>query len=213
MAIGEIASAPDGIKMGIGTFLPKEVLFKRRYRWLFFIGAYNNADGVSGNEATISPVCVTMASRPNLSIDETELNFLNEKGYVAAKPTWEPLPVTFLDFAKEGGGGADEAVLSWIRRCYYFDNPTSSGMMGDGGQYYKRTCAVAMYNGIGQKMEEWRLYGCWVQSSNWGDLDYAANENATIECSLRFDNAELKLGFGASGGAARPGTGAAVNTM
>lgn len=176
--------------MGIGTFLPNEAIIKRRYRWTlqFEAGTVLGADAPA-----IKPIFVTIAARPNLTIEETELNFLNEKDYIAAKPTWDPLNVTLLDFAKQGGNGADKALLDWILLTYQFGDPASSGEMSDPVGYARRDALLNLYNGVGQIIEKWTMYGCWVQASNWGDLDYSSTENATVELTVRFQNAKCEL--------------------
>jgi hypothetical protein len=46
-------------------------------------------------------------------------------------------------------------------------------------------------------LETWELYGCFVQNINYGDLDYASQDPATITLQLRFDNAvQSPLGDG-----------------
>jgi len=46
-------------------------------------------------------------------------------------------------------------------------------------------------------LETWELYGCFLVSANYGDLDYASNDPVTIECSIRYDNAvQTPLGTG-----------------
>lgn len=192
--------------MGIGTFLSNQAVIKRRYRWTlqFEAGTILGADAPA-----IKPIFVTIAARPNLTIEATELNFMNEKDYIAAKPTWDPMSVTILDFGKEGGNGADQAILDWIRLTYQFGNPAFSGEMSDPGGYARRDAILNLYNGIGQIVEKWTIYGCWVESSNWGDLDYSSTENATIEMSVRFQNAECVLAGNpgvnaASGGIGQP---------
>jgi hypothetical protein len=176
--------------MGIGTFLPNSAIIKRRYRWTlqFEAGTILGADAPA-----IKPIFITIAARPNLTIEETELNFLNEKDYIAAKPTWDPLNVTILDFGKQGGNGADQAILDWIRLTYQFGNPESSGEMSDPVGFARRDALLFMYNGVGEIVEKWTLFGCWVQAANWGDLDYSSTENATIELTIRFQNADCKL--------------------
>jgi hypothetical protein len=176
--------------MGIGTFLPNSAIIKRRYRWTL---QFESGTVLGGNAPAIKPIFVQIAARPNLTIEETEINFLNEKDYIPAKPTWDPMNVTILDFTKRGGNGADQAILDWIRLCYQFGNPSSSGEMSDPVGYARRDALLLLYNGVGEILEKWTIFGCWVQSSNWGDLDYSSTENATIELTVRFQNAECEL--------------------
>jgi len=40
------------------------------------------------------------------------------------------------------------------------------------------------------------MYGCFIQSANYGDLNYATNEAATIALTIRYDNATQGAGQG-----------------
>ena len=194
------------IKMGVGTYLPREAIFKRRFRWTLEFDAQTYG---GANLGKIQPCVCAIASRPNLNIQETEVPFLNETGYISSKPNWEPLQVTFNDFSA-GSAGADKLIQNWLRAIYYYGNPTQSGAMGDGGKHYKRDGTLRMYDGVGNELETWFMYGCWLTTANFGDLDYGATENATIEATVRFDNAEQFV-LGSSGGPAGPGSGTDVS--
>lgn len=185
--------------MGIGTYLAHDAQIKRRYRWTIQFAGIMQA----GNKIPkISPIMCTIAARPNLTFEETELNFLNEKDYIPAKPTWDPISLTLIDFANGTGNGADAAIRDWVRSIYIFGNPAKSGEMSDPHGYNRQDALLVMWNGTGKAMEVWTLYNAWVQTINWGDLDYAATENATIEITLRYQNAHVDL----KGGTAAAGT-------
>lgn len=186
-----------GQGMGIGTFLPNSANIKRQYRWTLAFASTSSGAGSSFSK-TIRPIMVQVAARPNLTIEETELNFLNEKDYIPAKPTWDPMQVTFLDYAKIGGGGADEVLLEWIQACYAFGDPSKSGQMSDPVGQCRRDGTLTMYSGTGAILEVWTMYACWVQQSNWGELDYSSTDNARLEATIRFLNAECHLRAGTS---------------
>ena len=38
-------------------------------------------------------------------------------------------------------------------------------------------------------LETWELYGCMLSNVNYGEMAYENNEPATIQLSVRFDNA------------------------
>ena len=58
--------------MGMDALGGDNVVFKRKYRWTFEIKT--NCSG-----GRIPPFFVKLASRPNLTIEETEINFLNSR--------------------------------------------------------------------------------------------------------------------------------------
>ena len=49
-------------------------------------------------------------------------------------------------------------------------------------------------------LEEWELYGCYIENVNYNDLNYASSEPASITMSIRFDNAvQLPAGNNGAG--------------
>lgn len=170
-------------KLGIGTFLPNETFLKKRYRFTFTAEAENGF-------TKIPPVCVQIAARPQLTIEKNEVFFGNERAFVAAKGLWEPINVTFYDFAIASDDGSMKRVHEWVKACYWFDAPADSGDMGDAAQTYKRKVKIRMHDGHGTDLEEWTLWGSFIESMNGGDLDYSSTDLAMLECTISYDNVQ-----------------------
>ena len=52
-------------------------------------------------------------------------------------------------------------------------------------------------------LETWELYGAFINNVAYGDMDYSSNDPATIELTIRFDNAiqsPIGTGIGSSVG-------------
>ena len=49
-----------------------------------------------------------------------------------------------------------------------------------------------MFNAKGNPIEEWILYGAWIQSINFGELSYIASDIQKIDIVVRFDRAEYE---------------------
>jgi hypothetical protein len=45
-------------------------------------------------------------------------------------------------------------------------------------------------------LETWELYGCYLKSVNYNDLNYGSSEAATITMQITFDNANQVAGEG-----------------
>ena len=182
-------------KMGIGTFLPQKAVLKKQYRYTMQFDKTEWADA-------IPPISVMRSQRPTLNVEKNELFFMNERAFVAAKGSWDPISVTFYDFATAGTDGSHTRIINWIKACYWFDEPAQSGLMGEAGGVYKRNGALSMYDAMGRVLEQWTLYGCFIESYNPGDLSYDSSDLATIECTISLDQANLV--FQAYGGDTRP---------
>ena len=81
-----------------------------------------------------------------------------------------------------------------------------------GIDYKFQTVMEVLDGGNGQDavsvLERFELYGCFLQNVDYGDLNYAINEPATVALTIVYDNA-IQFGAGASTGIER-GIGAAV---
>ena len=67
-------------------------------------------------------------------------------------------------------------------------------------------------------LEEWELYGCYLENVNYQEMNYGTNEAMTIQMTIKFDNAnqigKKSAGIGVqtkrlTGGEQASGTGAA----
>jgi hypothetical protein len=166
------------INMGIGRLGGNDLIHKRKFRWTFAV----ERDGGKRVPASF----VKMAARPNIAIEETEINFLNAKTWIPGKGAWEQIQITYYDVTALDGTGNEE-LWSWLASVYNFiDNITLT--QSSRRRCYGGTGVCTMYDGCGQELEEWRLFDCWPTSVNFGELDYGSSEEATIEVQLRYSN-------------------------
>jgi hypothetical protein len=143
---------------------------KRKFRWIIAI------NGIDAFTAKTS-------SRPQLTFDETVIDYINQKRYLAGKGTWAPINLTLYDPIVPS---ASQKVLEWIRLCW--ENLT--GRMGY-AQFYKKTINLKLLDPVGAVVEDWELQGAWIQDSNHGDLDYSTSDPVEIALTIRFDQAVL----------------------
>jgi hypothetical protein len=168
------------IDMGLGQLGGPRVIHKRKFRWTFEV-----TQGPCGIK--VPKDFVKVASRPNLSIEETEINFLNGKTWIPGKGTWETVTITYYDLA----GDANIDLWSWLASVYDFTGGGSGGFppnvkQGTARADYSGTCELILYDGCGEELEVWKLLDAWPQAINFGDLDYSNSEEATIEVTLRY---------------------------
>lgn len=128
---------------------------------------------------------VNTAQRPNLTSTRKEIDYVNTKRYVAGKYTWETLDITFYDPIVPSGA---QKVLEWFRQHYEF----ASGVAGFATNY-KKDVTLNLLGPDGTKVEEWKLKGTFIQSTNFGDLDYASDDLVNITATLSYDYAILNF--------------------
>lgn len=165
----------EKIKMGMGVLGQPDVILKRKFRWTLSILTPCGSVGQH---------FVKSASRPQLEIEETELNFLNAVSWVPGKGRWQPITVTYLDVAHK----EMEGLYRWIATVYDFTN--SINLYQAEKYNWEGTATLIMYDGCGNPLERWILGSVWPQSINFGDLDYSDSDAATIELTLRYSEVD-----------------------
>lgn len=170
----------EKIPMGIGQLGFRNLVFKRKFRFTFEL-----AD-ICGNQ-TVPRDFVKVASRPNVSIEETEINFLNAKTWIPGKASWESITVTYIDTAT----AALAPLYNWLASVYNFTDPINL-QQGSQRADYSATAIVKMWDGCGQLIETWTLGDVWPTAINFGDLDYSNSEESTIELTLRYSQVKYE---------------------
>ena len=175
--------------MGLGVLGSPNMIFKRKFRWTFeIVPNCNTSPAIPANY-------VKVANRPQLDIEETEINFLHTKTWIPGKAAWQALSVTYYDLAV-----TEIAPLwTWLTSVYNFtlhDSTHPNGgrsfpnyYMGSTLNDYSATAYLVMYDGCGQPLDQWTLNYVWPQSIQFGELDYASSEECTIELTMRYSDA------------------------
>lgn len=145
---------------------------KRKFRWILEI------DGIDSFTAT------TMA-RPKKTFAPIEINFINQKRYLAGKGEWQTIAVTLNDPIAPS---AAQKVMSWLRLVH--DDPT--GRMGY-AEMYKKNFSLKMLDGLGNVVEKWTIVGAFPSETDFQGLDYKDNETVTIQVTFRMDSCFLEF--------------------
>lgn len=168
--------------MGIGALGFNNTIFKRKFRFTFEITR------ICGNEGRFVPASfVKVAARPSLSIEETEVNYLNAKTWIPGKATWETIDVTYIDAIDPENPQNFKPLFDWLSSVYAFHQPLELPM-GSTRNNYAAVGILKMFDGCGSLLETWELFDMWPTSVNFGDLDYSNSEEATIDLTLRYSS-------------------------
>ena len=181
------------INMGIGKLGDGKIIHKRKFRWTFEV-----LREPAGRNVPAS--FVKVAARPNLNIEETEINFLNAKRFLPGKGTWETITVTYFDVAGAADGTSNIGLWDWLASVYDYTGGNSANFGDDGAgslsnpnvrqssrrECYSGTGVIVLYDGCGNALEGWNLNDCWPQAINFGELDYAVSDEVTIEVTMRY---------------------------
>jgi len=126
-------------------------------------------------------------TRPNVNFNEFPIEVYNSKVYLIGKPTWEAVTVNLRD---DAGGNISKLVGEQVQKQFDFAEQSSASS----GIDYKFVLKFEMLdggNGANEAtvLETWELYGAFVSTVNYGDMNYATSEPATVALSIRYDNA------------------------
>jgi hypothetical protein len=187
----------DSTPSSQGLLMPK---LQYRFRALFI----NFGVGGSTQELTKQVMDI---QRPSLTFDETVIDIYNSRIYLAGKHTWAETQINLRD---DAGGNVSKLVGQQLQKQFDFVEQASAATGGD----YKFQINYEVLDGgngtlVPNVLETWELYGCFIKSANYNNLDYKSNEPVTIQLSVRFDNAvqsPLSSGVGTSVGRALSGS-------
>ena len=136
--------------------------------------------------------------RPSVSFDPIEIPIYNSKVYLAGKPTWAEVTCQLRD---DSGGEVSKRVGEQMQKQYDFFEQSSASS----GIDYKFTTVLEILDGgngtnTPNILETWELYGCYLSTTDYADVNYATNDPVTISLTIRYDNA-LQTPVGAGIGA------------
>ena len=161
-----MAEILDFNKMFYTNFEPK---MKNRYilEW----------DGVPG-------YMVKAAARPSIQFETITLDHINIKRKLQGKGEWQDITITLYDPIVPS---AAQSVMEWIR----LGHESITGRRGY-ADFYKKDLDFYMLGPVGDKIEQWKIKGAFIQQANFGDVAFDSNEPATIELTLSYDYAILE---------------------
>jgi hypothetical protein len=160
----------------------------------------NFGQGASTTELTKQIVSIT---RPQVEFEPVVIDVYNSKVKYAGKPTWQNTTVVLRDDAL---GTVTALVGEQIQTQFDFNQQASAASASD----YKFQINYEVLdggNGTSQPnvLETWELYGCFITSVEYGEMQYSEANPMTITLQISFDNA-LQAPLGSGIGTAVPRT-------
>ena len=161
----------------MATLAPDQIMFtpfepKTKNRFIMYIEG-------------IPAYLIRAMNRPSIEFEEIVLDHINVKRYVKGIAAWQPIEITLYDPVVPS---AAQAVLEWIRLGH--ESVTGRDGYSD---FYKKDVTFNLLGPVGDVVEEWVLKGTYIQSANFGDMDYSVSEPAEISLTLQYDYAILQF--------------------
>ena len=160
-----------------GLLMPK-LKFRFRVTFINF--------GVSQPTTELTKQVVDFA-RPSVTFENIDVPIYNSTIKLAGKYTWADTTCNLRD---DAGGNVSKLVGEQLQKQLDFMEMSSAA---SGIDYKFTTQFQVLDGGNGTNtpvvLEEWNIYGCYLQAANYNDANYATNEAMTISLTIRFDNA------------------------
>ena len=104
------------------------------------------------------------------------------------------IPAYLIKTANRPSLESDEVILEHMNVTRYVKLHHESVTGRDGySDFYKKDVTFNLLGPVGDVVEEWKLKGCYIQSANFGDLDFATSDPAEISLTLKYDYAILQF--------------------
>jgi hypothetical protein len=160
-----------------GLLMPK---LKYRFRVIF------ENFGVSTPRTELTKQVVDF-TRPNVTFDNIDLPVYNSTIKLAGKYQWQDLTCNLRD---DAAGNVSKLVGEQLQKQLDFME-MSSASSGIDYKFLTRFEVLDGGNGAYEPvvLETWLILGCYLQSVNYGDMNYGSSEDAKIALTIRFDNA------------------------
>jgi hypothetical protein len=160
-----------------GLLMPK---LKYRFRVIF------ENFGVSTPRTELTKQVVDF-TRPNVTFDNIDLPVYNSTIKLAGKYQWQDLTCNLRD---DAAGNVSKLVGEQLQKQLDFME-MSSASSGIDYKFLTRFEVLDGGNGAYEPvvLETWLILGCYLQSVNYGDMNYGTSEDARIALTIRFDNA------------------------
>lgn len=158
----------------------------RQFRWYMTFGAIvgQRLDGVK--------YALKKVDKPKAKINEITHKYLNHFYYYPGRLEWESINMTI---AATLNPSVDDILYKILQDSGYvypssqeerntISKPKSNAAIGN-------TIYITQIDSNGNVIEQWNLKKPFFTSVQFGPLDYASEEIVEIQCTIRYDSAEL----------------------
>jgi hypothetical protein len=126
---------------------------------------------------------VVSFARPNITINNEPINFMNTETYTIGSYKWNALTLKLRDPI---GPSSSQAVMEWVR----LHAESATGRMGYAAGY-KRDIELEMLDPTGVCVQKWILKNAWISNCDFGSLQYSDDALADITATIVIDYAIL----------------------
>ena len=132
----------------------------------------------------IQSYLIKTANRPSIQFEVVTLDHINVKRKLKGKGEWQDIEITLFDPIVPSGA---QQVMEWVRTSH--ESITGRDGYAD---FYKKDLDIYMLGPVGDKIENWKIKGAFINNAVFNDLDWASNDPSDITLTLSYDYAILE---------------------
>ena len=132
----------------------------------------------------IASYLIKTANRPSIQFEVVTLDHINVKRKLKGKGEWQDVEITLFDPIVPSGA---QQVMEWVRTSH--ESITGRDGYAD---FYKKDIDIYMLGPVGDKIENWKIKGAFINNAVFNDLDWASNDPSEITLTLSYDYAILE---------------------
>jgi len=147
-----------------------------------------------GGGADSQPVSMqaTQVTLPKLTWEKVALHRYNSVSMIATKHSWDPMTLTLQN---DITGTAAIVVQQQMQKQQWLTGAEGQWLATAGeGSLYKYVTYLDLMDGNDQVVEKWTVEGCFIESVDYGELNYETGEPVTIALTVSYDHARQNIG-------------------
>lgn len=124
------------------------------------------------------------SDKPSIENGNVTIDHINVERKLKGKSKWGDISMTLYDPVLPSGA---QAVMDWVRRHH-------ESVTGRDGYstYYKKDLELRQLSPLGEVIEIWDIKGAYINSANFGKLDWSQEDIMKIELTISYDWAFLR---------------------
>ena len=131
-------------------------------------------------------------TQPSYEVSSNEYQLINHKIKIPGVVTWNDIDLTMVNLIRKRGE-ATMGFESYVK--YLVDQGYAPSGIGIDGivkvHIPDQEFVIDKLNSEGVVLESWTLFGAFVKSIKFSDLDYSSDELTEISMTIAYDRAEL----------------------
>jgi hypothetical protein len=128
---------------------------------------------------------IKATGRPKITLNTIVLDHMNIQRKLKGKAVWDDITLTLYDAIVPS---AAQATMEWVRLSH--ESVTGRDGYAD---FYKKDITINVLGPVGDKVEEWTLKGAFVNSADFGSMDWSTGEPVNVTINLSYDYAVLQF--------------------